>query len=311
MKAKLNISQKQVQLIYCTIAALCFTPILSPAIALLLGIGLSLLGIKYTPKTFNTSIILQASIVLMGFGMNLGKVIETSQSAFFETAISVVAVMSIGILLGKLLKVDSKVSILIAAGTAICGGSAIAAVSNVLNPKNHQVSFSLIVIFILNALALFIFPYVGHHLNLSQATFGHWAAIAIHDTSSVVGAGAIYGQEALDIATTVKLVRALWIIPLSIVISFSQKKEEKGKVKVPYFIFLFVGAILVAHLLPDWQGTYTHFNWLGKKGMVLALFFIGTNISVADTKKAGIKSFVLGVSLWLVIAVGSLLVLNI
>ena len=305
----MQLSQKQIQFIYITIGILCFTPVLSPAIALLLGIGLSCLGIKPTKLPFSTSFILQAAIVLMGFGMNFIQVIETSQTAFVETALSVVTVMTLGILLGKLLKIDSKVSLLIASGTAICGGSAIAAVSNVLNTKNHQVSFALVVVFMLNALALVAFPHIGHYFQLSQDTFGHWAAIAIHDTSSVVGAGAIYGEEALRIATTVKLVRALWIIPLSIVISLSQKNQDTGKVKVPYFIFLFVLAIVIAYFVPAWQGTFEHLNWLGKKGMVLALFFIGTGISIKETRQAGLKSFLLGILLWVCIAGGSLIVL--
>lgn len=304
------LSEKQTQFIYVFVAALCFTPLLSPAIALLIGIGLSLLGIKTTSCDGYTSLFLKASIVLMGFGMNLAQVIETSQSAFLETAISVAVVMGFGIFLGKMLKVDSKISLLIASGTAICGGSAIAAISSVLKTKNYQVSFSLVVIFILNALALFMFPYIGHMLHLSQETFGHWAAIAIHDTSSVVGAGAIYGEKALAIATTVKLIRALWIIPLSIVISLAQK-GEKNKIKVPYFILLFVVTMLIAHVVPGWETTFEHLNWLGKKGMVVALFLIGSDISVSEAKKAGAKSFVLGILLWFIIAGGSLFMLTV
>ncbi len=303
------LTEKQIQIIYVFVAALCFTPLLSPAIALLIGIGLSLLGIKTTSSDGYTSLFLKASIVLMGFGMNLAQVIETSQSAFLETAISVVVVMGFGIFLGKMLKVDSKISLLIASGTAICGGSAIAAISSVLKTKNYQVSFSLVVIFILNALALFMFPYIGHMLHLSQETFGHWAAIAIHDTSSVVGAGAIYGEKALGIATTVKLIRALWIIPLSIVISLAQK-GEKNKIKVPYFILLFVVTMLISHVVPGWESTFEHLNWLGKKGMVVALFLIGSDISVSEAKKAGAKSFVLGILLWFIIAGGSLFMLT-
>lgn len=303
------LTAKQTQIIYFLVGALCFTPLLSPATALLIGIGLSLLGIKTESSQGHTSLFLKASIVLMGFGMNLAQVIETSQTAFIETAISVVVVMGFGIFLGKMLKVDSKISLLIASGTAICGGSAIAAISSVLKTKNYQVSFSLVVIFILNAVALFIFPYIGHLLNLSQETFGHWAAIAIHDTSSVVGAGAIYGEKALGIATTVKLIRALWIIPLSIVISLAQK-GEKNKVKVPYFILLFVVTMVIAHLVPSWGSTFEHFNWLGKKGMVVALFLIGSDISVSEAKKAGAKSFILGILLWFIIAAGSLFLLT-
>ena len=304
------LTEKQTQLIYIFIATLCFTPLLSPAIALLIGIGLSLLGIKTKASEGYTSLFLKASIVLMGFGMNLAQVIETSQTAFLETAISVVVVMGFGIYLGKMLKVDSKISLLIASGTAICGGSAIAAVSSVLKTKNYQVSFSLAVIFILNAVALFIFPYIGHLFNLSQETFGHWAAIAIHDTSSVVGAGAIYGEKALGIATTVKLIRALWIIPLSFVISLAQK-DGKNKVKVPYFILLFVVTMVIAHLVPSWGNTFEHLDWLGKKGMVVALFLIGSDISVSEAKKAGVKSFILGIVLWFIIAAGSLFMLTV
>ncbi|GAF04342.1 YeiH family protein [Saccharicrinis fermentans] len=305
----MNLSQRKIQLIYGTIAALCFTPILSPAIALVIGIVLSMAGLKLKNTPLKTSFILQASIVLMGFGMNLKEVIETSQTAFVETAVSVICVMSLGIVLGKILKLDSNVSLLIASGTAICGGSAIAAVSNVLNPKKYQISFSLAVIFTLNALALFIFPKIGHYFHLSQSTFGHWAAIAIHDTSSVVGAGAIYGEKALKIATTVKLVRALWIIPVSIIISFSQKKQGNSKAQLPYFIFIFVAAILITYLVPSGQNTYEHLSWIGKKGMILALFFIGTDISIKETKEAGWKSFLLGILLWISIASGSLLIL--
>ncbi|SMO33767.1 conserved hypothetical integral membrane protein [Saccharicrinis carchari] len=299
---------KQTQIIYFLVAILCFTPLLSPATALVIGIVFSLLGIKIKSNHGYTSLFLKASIVLMGFGMNLAQVIETSQSAFLETAISVVSVMVLGVFLGKLLKVDSKISLLIASGTAICGGSAIAAVSSVLSTKNYQVSFSLVVIFILNAIALFLFPYLGHIFNLSQDTFGHWAAIAIHDTSSVVGAGAIYGEKALHIATTVKLIRALWIIPLSVVISIAQK-DKKNKIQFPYFILLFVLAMVIAHVVPAWESTYEHFNWLGKKGMVVALFLIGTEISLDEAKDAGLRSFILGILLWAIIASGSLIML--
>ncbi len=306
----MHLNQKQIQLIYITIIGLCFTPIFSPAIALACGIVLSLLGIKYANINKHTSLFLKASIVLMGFGMNLTQVIATSKSGFLETAISVVTVMTAGLILTKLLKIDSKIGLLISAGTAICGGSAIAAISNVLNAKSYQVSFSLVVVFILNAVALIIFPVIGHHFNMSQVTFGHWAAIAIHDTSSVVGAGASYGKEALEVATTVKLIRALWIIPLAIVISLSQKKSTTRKIKIPVFIGLFVIAIVIAHYLPQWQTTFGHLNWLGKKGMVAALFLIGSDISIKEAKQAGIKSFIHGVLLWIIIGASSLITLT-
>lgn len=306
----MTLNQKQINLIYGTILFLCFLPFVSPAIALAIGIILSLLGVKHGTISKYTSFSLQASIVLMGFGMNLAQVISASKTGFIDTAISVVFVMISGFILARLLKVDSKIGTLISAGTAICGGSAIAAVAPVLNAKNFQISFSLVVIFILNAIALVIFPMLGHYFNLSQETFGTWAAIAIHDTSSVVGAGATYGTRALEVATTVKLIRALWIIPLSIFIAFMQKDKSAGKVKIPWFIGLFIISIIIAWIFPQGAATYAHFNWLGKRGMVVALFLIGSNISFADVKKAGVKSFVLGISLWILIGVSSFLMLK-
>ncbi|MCY1636353.1 YeiH family protein [Marinifilum sp. D737] len=291
---------------YLTIVCLCFMPFMSPAIALCVGLVFSFLGIKHESLHHYTSKVLQASIVLMGFGMSLSAVISSSKNGFIETAISVTVVMLLGIFLGKLLKVEKNISLLIACGTAICGGSAIAAVAPVLNSKNYQNSFALIVVFVLNAIALLLFPFLGHQLGLSQETFGNWAAIAIHDTSSVVGAGAIYGEKALQIATTVKLIRALWIIPLSILIAFMNRSGEKKSIHFPWFILLFVLTIVFANTFPTYQASYEHFSWLGKRGMLIALFLIGSNISVGEIRKSGVKSFALGIILWGVIAVGSL-----
>jgi uncharacterized integral membrane protein (TIGR00698 family) len=282
-------------------------PFLSPAIALFIGIVLSLIGIKHENFPKYTSKILQLSIILMGFGMSLKTVLIASRTGFIETIISVVVVMGMGILLGKLLKVEKNTSILIASGTAICGGSAIAAIAPILGSKSYQNSFALIVVFVLNGIALFLFPWIGHQLSLSQEAFGNWAAIAIHDTSSVVGASAIYGEKALQIATTVKLIRALWIIPLSIVIAYLNKKGDKNSIHFPWFILFFIIAIIFANIFPHFQDTYTHFNWLGKRGMVVALFLIGSNISIRDIKQSGFRSFALGISLWILIAVGSLI----
>lgn len=307
----MKLTSKQVTFIYILIGILCFTPLINAPIALVLGIILSLLGIKQEKFSKFTSASLKVSIVLMGFGMNLSQVISTSKTGFIETAISVVAVMLMGLLLAKLLKVEHNTGLLISAGTAICGGSAIAAVSSVLSDsKNYQISFSLAVIFILNAIALFLFPFLGHHFGMSQELFGQWAAIAIHDTSSVVGAGAIYGEKALEVATTVKLIRALWIIPLSLVIAFAQKGKNIWKIKFPLFIIFFVVAIVFAYLVPEWNTTFGHLNWLGKRGMVLSLFFIGSGISIAEAKKAGLKSFLMGIFLWLFIGISSFFMLN-
>ncbi len=295
--------------IYLFVLFLALFPFVNPAIALLTGIVFSLAGIKTEKTRSFISPLLQVSIVLMGFGMSLSQVIQASKTGFIETAFSVVFVMITGFILSKILKVETKTGTLIATGTAICGGSAIAAVSPVIDAKPYQISFSLIVIFILNAIALFIFPPIGHYFHMNQETFGQWAAIAIHDTSSVVGAGAIYGPKALEVATTVKLIRALWIIPLSLFIAVIFKSKEKGetqgKIKIPWFIALFVMSLLIAYFFPEQIETYKHLSWLGKRGMIIALFFIGANISFKEIKKAGWRSFLLGILLWLIIGIGS------
>ena len=298
--------------LYSIIIAACFLPFISPAIALFIGLVFSFVGLRHENIHKYTSKILQTSIVLMGFGMSLSTVISSSKTGFLETIISVTVVMSLGLLLGKIFKVEKNIALLIATGTAICGGSAIAAIAPILNSKNYQNSFALIVVFVLNAVALFLFPFIGHQLGLSQETFGNWAAIAIHDTSSVVGAGASYGEKALQVATTVKLIRALWIIPLSLVIAFlnKSKNNEKKTIKFPWFILLFVLAIVFANIYPELQTSYQHFSWLGKRGMVVALFLIGSNITVSEIKKSGPKSFAVGIILWAVIAVGSLFFLT-
>jgi len=296
--------------LYSFIICVCFFPFMSPAIALFIGLLLSIFGLRHENIHKYASKILQASIVLMGFGMSLNAVISSSKTGFLETVVSVTTVMLLGILLGKLFKVEKNIALLIATGTAICGGSAIAAVAPILNSKNYQNSFALIVVFVLNAVALFLFPFIGHKLGLSQETFGNWAAIAIHDTSSVVGAGAIYGEKALQVATTVKLIRALWIIPLSLIIAFMNKNDEKKSIIFPWFILLFVLAIVFANIFPGFQASYAHFSWLGKRGMVIALFLIGSNITVSEIKKSGPRSFALGIILWAVIAVGSLFFLT-
>ncbi|HQA86203.1 MAG TPA: putative sulfate exporter family transporter [Bacteroidales bacterium] len=298
------------QWLYPIVIALCFMPFISPAIALLIGLIFSFIGIKHPTLHKYTSKTLQVSIVLMGFGMSLSDVIASSKTGFIETIISVTVVMFLGIVLGKLLKVEKNTSLLIASGTAICGGSAIAAVAPIINSKSYQTSFALIVVFVLNAVALFIFPVIGRQLGLSQETFGNWAAIAIHDTSSVVGAGAIYGEKALQVATTVKLIRALWIIPLALIIAFVNKSEDKKSIKFPWFILFFVLAIIFANLFPSLQSSYDHFSWLGRRGMVVALFLIGSNITVSEIKKSGPRSFILGITLWIIISVGSLFFLT-
>jgi len=292
--------------LYSILIGLCFLPFFSPAIALFVGILFSLLGIKHRNIHQYTAKVLKTSIVLMGFQISLEAVISASKTGFIETAITVTVVMLLGILLGKLFKVEKNITLLIASGTAICGGSAIAAIAPILNSKNYQNSFALMVVFVLNAVALFLFPFIGHQLGLDQETFGKWAAIAIHDTSSVVGASAIYGEKALHIATTIKLIRALWIIPLALVIAFVYKGSDKKAIAFPWFILLFVVAIVFATVFPEFNETYNHLSWLGKRGMIVALFLIGSNISISEIRKTGPRSFLLGISLWILTAVGSL-----
>jgi uncharacterized integral membrane protein (TIGR00698 family) len=296
--------------LYWVVICFCFLPFVSPAVALCIGIVFSFLGIRHDSIHRYTSRVLQVSIVLLGFGMGLEEVITASKSGFVQTLISVSLVMTGGIVLGRLLRVEKNTTLLIAAGTAICGGSAIAAVAPIIKSENYQNSFALIVVFVLNAIALLLFPFIGQRLGLSQEVFGNWAAIAIHDTSSVVGAGAIYGEKALQVATTVKLIRALWIIPLSIVLAFFSKNGDKRSIKFPWFILLFVAAIFFANIFPAFESSYAHFSWLGRRAMVVALFLIGSNITLHQIKQSGTRCFLLGVTLWVVTVAFSLFLLT-
>ncbi|MBN1988139.1 MAG: putative sulfate exporter family transporter [Bacteroidales bacterium] len=308
----MSISKNAERIVWVSLFALCFLPVLTAPIALFIGIALSLLGFK--PTFFSsskiTSLLLQGSVVLMGFGMNLSVVLQTTQAGFAATAISVVTTILVGVALGYLLKVDGKTAMLISCGTAICGGSAIAAVSPVIRAKEGQISFALMVVFLLNSVALFLFPFIGHLLNMSQEAFGFWAAIAIHDTSSVVGAGSAFGEQALQVATTVKLTRALWIIPMSLVLALVYQKDKAVKIKIPWFIALFVAAIAVAYFFPSWSESFVHLSWLGKRGMVVALLLIGNSISVVDIRKVGLGSFVMGILLWLMVSTASFFLLR-
>lgn len=281
----------------------------TPPVSLFLGLVFALTCGQAHPK-FNKKVskyLLQYSVVGLGFGMNLQASLASGKEGMEFTILSVVGTMLIGMFLGrKLLKVDRDTSYLISAGTAICGGSAIAAVGPVLKAKDSEMSVALATIFVLNAVALFIFPVIGHWLNLDQQQFGTWAAIAIHDTSSVVGAGAAYGEEALKIATTIKLTRALWIIPLALVTSFIYKGSGK-KVSIPWFILYFILAIVVNTYLLDGVPQVGHaISGLARKGLIITMFFIGASLSVDVLKQVGIKPLVQGVVLWVVISLSTL-----
>lgn len=284
----------------------------SPPIALFLGLLFALLFGQAYPK-FNKKVskkLLQYSVVGLGFGMNLQASLQSGKEGMAFTIVSVVGTMLIGWLIGrKLLKVERDTSYLISSGTAICGGSAIAAVGPVLKAKDTEMSVALGTVFILNAIALFVFPVIGHALDMTQQQFGMWAAIAIHDTSSVVGAGAAYGEEALQVATTIKLTRALWIIPLALATSFIFKSKGQ-KISIPWFILFFVLAMIFnTYVLSTTEvgvaiGHYI--NDFARKSLTITLFFIGASLSRDVLKSVGIKPLIQGVLLWIIISLSTL-----
>jgi uncharacterized integral membrane protein (TIGR00698 family) len=250
-------------------------------------------------------LLLKVAIVGLGFGMTVKETLTTSKESFVLTFLSIILTVSMGLLLTKLLKIDRKTGHLITSGTAICGGSAIAAISAVIKANSKAISIALGIVFLLNAIALLIFPPIGHFLNLTQAQFGLWAAIAIHDTSSVVGAALVYGDEALKIATTVKLARTLWIIPLSIFSMFLFKTKDE-KVSIPYFIVLFILAIVINsyHIIPTEASSFIVL--VSKRLLLVTLFLVGSTISISDIKSTGVKPLLLAFSLWVFISIFSL-----
>ncbi len=277
---------------------------ISPALALLMGIVLALtVGNPFLGKTKKISKkLLQLSVVGLGFGMNLQESLAAGREGMIFTIVSVVTVMIGGVLLGRWLGVTRKAAYLIASGTAICGGSAIAAISPVIDADESDTSLSLAVIFILNAIALLIFPLLGRLFEMTQEQFGVWAAIAIHDTSSVVGAGAAYGEKALQVATTVKLTRALWIIPLSLV-SMLFFKKDGNKIQLPYFIFCFIGAMILNTYISLPEILTLTINKFSHAGLNATLFLIGAGLTREVVQKAGLRPMFQGVLLWLLISV--------
>ena len=286
---------------------------ISPALSLLLGVIFALtLGSefdKYTSKA--SSYLLKIAVVGLGFGMNIIDSLQSSSEGIIFTIFSVVLVMFSGVLLSKYFGVGRKLGYLISSGTAICGGSAIAAIAPVIKSDSKETSMSLAVVFTLNAVAMLIFPTIGEILELTQQQFGMWAAIAIHDTSAVVGAAKMYGEEALQIATTVKLSRALWIIPLSIVSTFvfKAKDGEKGKISIPWFILLFVVAMTINTYFPINDVVSNILKSASHKILSLTLFFIGSTLSLTTIRSAGIKPILLGITLWILISVVTLVVI--
>ena len=281
----------------------------TPPVVLFIGLVYALLCGQAYP-TFNKNVskkLLQYSVIGLGFGMNLQASLASGKEGMLFTIVSVIGTLLIGMFIGcKVLKLNRNTSYLISSGTAICGGSAIAAVGPIIKAKDTDMSMALATVFILNAIGLFLFPILGHWLGLSQQEFGTWAAIAIHDTSSVVGAGAAYGEEALQVATTIKLTRALWIIPLALVTSVIFRSEGK-KINIPWFIFFFIVAMLInTYLLADYPEIGKFIAGIARKGLIITMFFIGASLSVDVIKSVGIRPLLQGVLLWIIISAASL-----
>jgi uncharacterized integral membrane protein (TIGR00698 family) len=285
----------------------CLTPWASPPIALALGLALALtIGNPFAKRTSKpTKILLQSSVVLLGFGMNLQTVIAAGRTGVVFTIATIAGTLLLGFLAGRAMGVDRTTTHLISAGTAICGGSAIAAVGPVVQATDEEMSVSLGTIFILNSIALFVFPVIGHALHLTQMQFGVWSAIAIHDTSSVVGAAARYGAQALQIATTVKLTRALWIVPLTLATALMFKRKS-AKLAIPWFILWFVVASIVRTYVAAPPSIFETLVHLGRIGLTLTLFLIGAGLSRKSIAAVGARPLILGVFLWIAISCVSL-----
>ena len=282
------------------------TGFISPPIALCAGIifGLATQHPYATDSRAFSKFLLQASVVALGFGMNLHEVLKAGRTGFLYTALGIGFALSAGFLIGKLLAVRGTTSYLISTGTAICGGSAIAAIGPILEASDEEMAVALGTVFILNSIALFIFPTIGASLQLSQSQFGLWSALAIHDTSSVVGAASRYGNQALVVAATVKLARALWIVPLAL--ATAAARNSRSKVQVPWFIFLFCLAAVVNTYGPQEPRLAEMFFQLGRLGLTVTLFLIGTGISRATVKEVGWRPLAQGVLLWILVGGTSL-----
>jgi len=284
--------------------------ILSPPIALTAGLLYGFTFIHPCPLDARrlSKVLLQASVVGLGFGMNLVEVVKVGRSGFLYTACSITAALLLGLGLGRWLQVGNKFSFLITAGTAICGGSAIAAIGPILEATEEEMAVSLGTVFVLNSIALLLFPELGWAMHLSQKQFGLWSALAIHDTSSVVGATAKYGVIAMAVGTTVKLARALWIVPVSLVTSIL--KRTKSSIHWPWFIGFFCLAAMANTYVPFFTFTYFVLNHLGKLGLTVTLYLIGTGLSKSTLRQIGIRPLFQGALLWAIVAIGSLVLIR-
>jgi len=289
------------------------TPYGSAPLALALGLAMALtIGNPYPQiEGKTTRILLQTSVILLGFGMNLKSIYQAGRDGILLTIITIFGTLALGYLIGKLLKVRGRISALISTGTAICGGSAIAAAAPGIEAEPEQISISLGTVFVLNAVALFLFPFVGHQLGLTQHQFGIWSAIAIHDTSSVVGAASAYGSEALATATTVKLARALWIAPVALMLMVLYRRRypnAKAKIAIPWFIVLFLLAVVARSYAPLWiqPSVFDSLVNLAKAGMIVTLFFIGLSLSLESILTTRWRPLFQGLILWIIVSIVSL-----
>lgn len=283
--------------------------LVSPPIALLGGLiyGFALPHPFHMESKRLAKFLLQASVVALGFGMNLHEVVHAGRSGFLYTAASITIAMLLGLGLGYFIRVGKKSAFLISAGTAICGGSAIAAVGPIADANEEEMAVALGTVFILNSVALFLFPAVGYMFHMTQEQFGLWSALAIHDTSSVVGATAKYGSVALSVGTTIKLARALWIVPLSVVTAVTLK--SRARIQWPWFILFFCLAALVNTVLPPFSPTFGVLNHLGKMGLTATLFLIGTGLNKQTLERVGHRPLLQGLALWMIVGVGALVLI--
>ncbi len=278
----------------------------SPPAALAIGLILGLLVSNPfgTASRTLSKYLLQASVVGLGFGMNLHQVVSAGRSGFTYTMLSISFAMLVGMALGVFLGMQKTSAFLISTGTAICGGSAIAAVGPICHATDEEMAVSLGTVFVLNSIALLIFPAIGAAFRLTQTQFGLWAALAIHDTSSVVGAAAKYGPLALAVGTTVKLARALWIIPLSLATAIAMR--AKANIQWPWFIAFFCLAAMCNTYFPAGAPAYRVLAHAARIGLTVTLFLIGSGISIATLKQVGHRPLLQGVLLWLLVSIGSL-----
>ncbi|MFK5925497.1 MAG: putative sulfate exporter family transporter [Desulfuromusa sp.] len=288
-----------IKIIFILLLTFCMLPIVTTPMALAAGIVFSLIFGNPWPKesTAASQKLLKISVVGLGFGLSIQEVWSVGKDSAGYTIIGIAVTIGVGLLLGRILHLKGNTAALISCGTAICGGSAIAAMAPVLRAEDEEIAVSLATVFSLNAVALLLFPFIGHLVGLSQHQFGYWAGMAIHDTSSVVGAAASYGAEALRTGTTVKLTRAAWIAPIAMATGLCLRSEQKTK--FPLFIAGFVIAAILHSVLPQFSAIWQVLSAIARQALVITLFLVGCGLSREVLKRIGIRPLFHGVTLWI------------